>query len=450
MFEALLWTAIAIALIALISTLDGSRDVFHPLVLITPMMIFLYGWMPMRLLKADGLSRFFDDPELIFIQSLNILGILAFVCACLAVGTKVGRFRPKTEHLPAATCRRLRIGSAIVGGIGLLCWTVSIVNVGGFVNAFSKAVGGGWDDSGYIRDGSLLILVGILLTVSAAASDRKVRTVDFLLFGLFGMPWISQAMLTGRRGPTFGFVVVVSMGWFMYRNRRPPVVLVGTAGLLLGWLVLFLVANRSSLYIGSDFDLKSDVSDMVEKPDTGNEYIYGTGTVISSKRRDHYFWMRRYLAQLLVRPIPTAIWPTKYEDFGVPELLNNAGTGEGFSDTLGWTGAIGAAPGIIADLWVELSWGAVLAMALLGWLYGWAWRKAVLSGPGWKSQYVILAALSIYMVMQTMEAIIFRSILLSTPCWIVWRWALRASESERSIRVPAEHGLIVTGGALNA
>ena len=450
MFEALVWTAIAIAVIALISTLDGSRDVFHPLILITPMMIFLYGWMPLRLLRADGLSRFFDDPELIFIQSLNILGILAFVCACLAVGTKVGRFRHETEHLSAATCRRLRIGSGIVGGVGLLCWTVSIVNVGGFVNAFSKAVGGGWDDSGYIRDGSLLILVGILLTVSAAASDRQVRTVDFLLFGLFGAPWISQAMLTGRRGPTFGFVVVVAMGWFMYRNRRPPVVLVATAGLLLGWLVLFLVANRSSLYIGSDFDLKSDVSDMVEKPDTGNEYIYGTGTVISSKQRNHYFWMRRYLAQLLVRPIPTAVWRTKYEDFGVPELLNNAGTGEGFSDTLGWTGAVGAAPGIIADLWAELSWGAVLAMALLGWLYGWAWRKAVLGGPAWKSQYVILAALSIYMVMQTMEAVIFRSILLSTPCWLVWRWALRASESEQSINIPVERGLVVPEGVLNA
>ena len=44
----------------------------------------------------------------------------------------------------------------------------------------------------------------------------------------------------------------------------------------------------------------------------------------------------------------------------------------------------------------------------------------------WSSQYVILSALSIYMVMQTMEAVIFRSLLLSIPCWLSWRWAMQA------------------------
>ena len=75
---------------------------------------------------------------------------------------------------------------------------------------------------------------------------------------------------------------------------------------------------------------------MTTQPDTGNEFIYGSGSIVSTQRRGHYFWMRRYLAQLLVRPIPSAVWPTKYEDFGVPELRNNAGTAEGFADALGW------------------------------------------------------------------------------------------------------------------
>ena len=136
--------------------------------------------------------------------------------------------------------------------------------------------------------------------------------------------------------------------------------------------------------------------------------------------------MRRYLAQILVRPIPSAIWPTKYEDFGVPELLTNAGTAEGFADALGWAGAPGSAPGIAADLWVELWWLAVPAMALLGYMYGKVWRKAVERGGPWTGQYIILSALSIYLVMQTMEAVIFRTILLSIPCWITWRWAVKA------------------------
>jgi len=190
--------------------------------------------------------------------------------------------------------------------------------------------------------------------------------------------------------------------------------------------VLFLVTNRNNIYLGSSFELSTDVGNIVEKPDTGNEYIYGAGTVLSAERRDHYFWMRRYLAQILVRPIPSAIWPTKYEDFGVPELLHNAGTGEGFGDALGWVGASGSAPGIIADLFVEVWWLAIPAMVALGWLYGFVWQKAVTRGGPWSSQYVILSALSIYLVMQTMEAVIFRTLLLSIPCWITWRWALKA------------------------
>jgi hypothetical protein len=124
----------------------------------------------------------------------------------------------------------------------------------------------------------------------------------------------------------------------------------------------------------------------------------------------------------------------------------NAGTGEGFADALGWVGAPGSAPGIIADLWVELSWLSIGAMALLGWSYGFVWRKAVLKGGPWSSQYVLIAALSIYLVMQTMEAVIFRTIEMSVPCWLAWRWALKAPVSEsRAIRdsrleLPSERG----------
>lgn len=425
MFEALLWVAILIATIALFAALDSSRDVFHPLVFIMPMMAFLYGWMPLRLLAADALARFFDGEQLLMVQTLNVLGMLVFAGACLAAGSRIRRSRERTQALSAATCARLRIGGAIVGSIGLACWGISIINVGGFTNAFSNSYGGGWDDSGYIRDCNLLLLVGVLLLVAAIASEGP-RILNVLLAGIFGLPWLTQALLTARRGPTFAIAVVVVMGWYLNRNRRPPVVLMVASGFLLGWLVLFLVANRGNIYLGSDFDMKSDVSNIVEKADTGNEYIYGTGSVISSQRRNHYFWMRRYLAQLLIRPIPSAVWPTKYEDFGVPELLKNAGTGEGFADALGWVGAVGSAPGIVADLFIELWWLALVALALLGWCYGWVWRKALTSGPAWASQYTILSALSIYLVMQTMEAVIFRTLLLSVPSWIVWRWALRA------------------------
>ena len=345
-------------------------------------------------------------------------------------GVRVDRQRQErvTRRSPRIA-QRLLIGAAIAGSFGLLCWCITIVNVGGFVNAYSASYSGGWDDSGYVRDGSLLLLTGILLAVSALSMGAS-RLGSLLVIVMYGTPWLSQALLMARRGPTFAFVVVVLMGWYFNRSKRPPILAVTLLSGCLGWLVLFLVTNRSSIYLGSNFDVSTDVSNIVEKPDTGNEYIYGSGTVLSAERRDHYFWMRRYLAQVMVRPIPSAIWPTKYEDFGVPELLHNAGTGEGFGDALGWVGASGSAPGIVADLWVELWWLAVPAMAALGYAYGWVWRRAVVRGGPWTSQYVILSALSIYLVMQTMEAVIFRTILLSLPCWLSWRWALKANRIE--------------------
>ena len=443
MFEVLLWAGVIVLLVALFCALDGSRDVFHPLVLIAPMLAFIYGWMPLRLLASDGLARFLETDQLVYVHCLNLAGIIAFAAACLAAGVRVAK-PANRQVLSLETCRRLRIGSLLVGGIGLACWLVSIVNVGGFVNAFSKSYSGGWDDSGYIRDGSLLLLVGVLLLVSAMASEGP-RVVNVVLLALFAIPWTVQALLTARRGPTFAIVVVVCMAWYLSRGKRPPALAAVMGGLLLGWLVLFLVANRSSIYLGSEFNVKTDVGTEVSTAHEGNEYIYGAGSIISAERRGHYFWMRRYLAQLLVRPIPSAVWPTKYEDFGVPELLHNAGTGEGIADVLGWVGAPGSAPGIVADLFIEFWWLAVPAMALLGWCYGWLWRQAVTRGPAWGSQYAIVAALSIYLVMQTMEAVIFRTLMLSIPCWIVWKWALpkarQAGELMQLVRIPTPEGM---------
>ena len=419
---------IATAFIALLGTLiafDGSRDVFHPMIFIGPMMAFLYGWMPWKLYAEHGLDRFFDHQQLIFVATLNIIGVAAFVFSCLATGVRVPRQKQALLTRPTGRqMNRLLLGGGIAGSIGLACWAATIIEVGGFVAAYSTSYSGGWDSNGYVRDGSILLLIALLMAVYVRSAGGP-RLLSYAFMLVFGLPWLAGAILMARRGPTFELVTFVLMGWYINRKKRPPIFAVGVTGVCLGWLVLFLVTNRGNIYLGSDFDVKTDVSNIVQDSDTGNEWIYGAGTVLSSEHRNHYFWMRRYIAQVLVRPIPTAIWTNKYADFGVPELLHNAGTGEGFGDALGWKGADGSAPGIVADLWVEVWWGAPLLMALLGWAYGFVWRKAVTRGAGWSTQYVIFAALSIYLVMQTMEAVIFRSLLLSIPAWLTWRYALR-------------------------
>ena len=434
MFEALILAVAVIVIGGMAVAYDGSRDAFHPLMILGPMLGFLYAWMPYKLLSGGGLDRFFDHDQLVHVQLLNVLGVLACVAGMLLVGTRWSREAEPEAAMPKRMLNRLLVAAGCIGTVGVLCWLVTIVTVGGFTAAFGTSYTGGNSESGYVRDGVMLLLVAVLLSLAVLAKGGP-RWLSLGMAAVFAAPWAANALLMGRRGPTFGLAVVLLRGWYMSRGKRPPVLAMAVAGLCLGWLVLFLVTNRQSLYLGSDFDVKTDVGEIVDKPQTGNEFIYGAGTVLSAERRDHYFWMRRYLAQVFVRPVPSSIWPTKYEDFGVPELLYNAGTGEGFGDTLGWVGATGSAPGIIADLWLEAWWGAVALMGLIGWAYASAWKRAVLRGQPWSSVYVLLAALSIYLVMQTGEAMIFRTLELCVPCWLAWRWAARpARQSGRRTR----------------
>jgi hypothetical protein len=245
-------------------------------------------------------------------------------------------------------------------------------------------------------------------------------------------PWAIQAAFTARRGPTFMLAVTLALGWYLNSNKRPSLPLTVGVGALLGLLMLFLVTNRSKIYLGSDEQLSTEISSIVEKPDPGNEYIYGAGAILSSEQRESFYWGRRYLAQILVRPVPRSIWPTKYEDFGLPEMMRNAGTGEGFKETLGWEGAEGSAPGIISDLWIELWWLNMPFLFILGRLYAVAWQRANMLGGVWIAQYTIMAALSIYLVMQTMEAVIFRILILSLPLRWIWSFAERRSTPQMS------------------
>ena len=69
-------------------------------------------------------------------------------------------------------------------------------------------------------------------------------------------------------------------------------------------------------------------------------------------------------------------------------------------------------------------------------------------GGPWTAQYVILAALSVYLVMQTMEAVIFRLLILSIPLRLAW-WLARKNEASVAgleyKRRPADHELVPFG-----
>lgn len=418
MFIALVWLTVVIVALALLYAYCGCKDVFHPLMFIGPMMAFMYAWMPLKLDSIGGLAGFFQGDQLEFVQRINVAGVICFILGCLSLGC---RLPPVRKPEPPVSLGILKIAGTILGCIGFGAWCMTVVHgTGGDLTGYR----GGWDDSGYIRDASLLLFSAFLLILAGVVREG-IRISHLIVLALFLAPSILEAAFSARRGPTFMIAIVLTMGWYMNRGKRPSIILAGSAGVMLGFLMLFLVSNRQNIYLGSDRELTTDVTSIVEKPDTGNEYIYGAGTILSAEQRRSFYWGRRYLAQVLVRPIPSSVWPNKYEDVGLPELMHNAGTGEGFAETLGWEGAEGSAPGLVADLWSEFHWLNLGALYLLGLLYRFVWRKSQIEGGPWISQYVIMSALSVYLVMQTMEAVIFRLLILSVPVWLAWTVARR-------------------------
>lgn len=97
------------------------------------------------------------------------------------------------------------------------------------------------------------------------------------------------------------------------------------------------MTHRSSIYLGSDLEIDLSSLSAVAAPSEANEYLFGSGCIITSHQSGRHYWGKRFLAYVLVRPIPRQIWPNKYLDFGVPEVELNAGVaGSGLEGVMGW------------------------------------------------------------------------------------------------------------------
>jgi hypothetical protein len=172
------------------------------------------------------------------------------------------------------------------------------------------------------------------------------------------------------------------------RARRPRLGAALRGGLAVGSLLLFLLANRDRIYLGAELELT------------------GAGQA------------------------PTSLWPTRYADaarfLNIPNLdhLDKDPQLTDFASTMGWSGAIGSAPGGVFDLWTEFRWAYLFALFAIGWGFGCVYCRALSHGGFWMALYALVTALSIYFVMQAVEAFAFRALLLGAVMWLGWRYAI--------------------------
>jgi hypothetical protein len=427
----------AMAVAAVLVSHVYYRDTLHPLILTIPVSTFLYVYMPIDLYLDGELLRYFDPDELGYVQGLNVACL-----AALGLGVVVGSRRVRRDdhrrdvhffQLTDAWQSRLYTLTLVLGGIGFLLYVYQLSNAGGFVAAYDTPKGGGRAASGYLRDFTILTLPAVILLF--LSRFRKVwRLRDTVLVILFSSPHLVHGLLSARRGPTFLGIVVLVAGWYLARYRRPKLWKLFAGGAALGTLLLILVTFRGEIYLGSEFfTAPPEIGEVVGKSvgksteaSYGNEFVYGTQAVLLADEVDHHFWGTRYLTYLFIRPIPGFLWPTKYQDVGMEALLSNAGVipfdaGAEITESI----PPGAAPGFVADFFVEFAWGAIFAALAVGIAFGTLWRYNLLYGGVWTVIYGSMIGLSLYFVTQTFGAFLFRALEIGIVVYVAWRYAER-------------------------
>ena len=401
------------------------RDPFHPLTLLLPQFAFLYGYMPFELRSSDPvLFNYYSGGEIIYIYQ----GATLLLITCLAIGVEVS-----TRNITRASARwqmlHIRGGSslvvtgAVLGILGLSAFLYIVYSSGGFLGAYGAAYGGGSVSSGYIREMRFLGLGGALI-IYAARAGHRLRPIDWALIAVCVSPTLLHALLGARRGPAFLALMVLVGGYIYFTRKRVRLIMLMSAGLAVGLLMLFLVINRSSIYIGSEAsDFRSPLEQILRWE--SNEYLIGNA-VFDYAQTYGAFYGARELIWISARLVPKAVWPSIWQD--LPQMLGvdvdittNGGVSQQAITTIAnWTPSIGSAEGFTGSLWLEFGIFAPIAAFAIGVLYGSFWSKARYVVT-LRVLYLLTAALSVYLVMQSLDPWLYRLILFGIPVWIVLR-----------------------------
>ena len=430
-----------------------TRDTLHPMIYLGAMAFFLHAFLPLYLdiTQPDKLRGYLRQDELDYAQTIVFFGVLS-----LAAGVWWGAHRApayvraQPVALTSAARARLLQAAIALATSGLIAWIYQIINAGGLYAVYGHAYGWFWADSGYLREAFQFGLPGALLLL-LARRGFCLRGWDLVWIGIGLLPLLGHGLLGARRGPTFIALVGVGVMWYLVRARRPRLGAALLGGAAVGLLLLFLVANRERIYLGAEQAFTGAGGAYVFEVGPGNEFVFGAGAAANAEILDSFMWGRRYLVVLVVRPIPRALWPTKYADaarfLNIPNIdhFEEEPQLADFISTLGWTGAIGSAPGGIFDLWIEFGWACVFAIFAVGWGFGRAYCRALWLGGFWMALYTLITALSVYFVMQSFEAFAFRVLLLGALTWLGWCYAIgagalaRTDGVHRERRSPTQH-----------
>lgn len=409
-----------------------TRDPLCPMVIFSPMLLYMFVYNPWTRVRGGGLASVFPDIEQLQIVFVAFfLGILAF-----SIGLCWGRvnrnipdrrFILLPEGVSKPVRRQLFSLAVLMGLIANAAHWYMIWYSGGWSKVFSVAKPFLQTPSGYVGELPMLSYPALLM-LAVAWQGRRLTLPRVMLFLLIATPQLTMATVGGRRGPMFLSVCALGACWCIVRSRRPPMKALVLGGGALALILLLLGENRSNLFTPweneVDFTVVSDRLGPTGELTTGDEFVAGSAMIIASDRLDRHYWGIRYFTTFLVRPIPSAIWPSKYHDMGLGWMQEAPGS-SGVADSewislVGFIPASGNAGGFIPDLFLEFSWGMLIGAFLIGRVYSACWTRWRTRGGVWILIYFELLILSVYLPSQSVGAWLYRLMLLVLPTWLIW------------------------------
>jgi hypothetical protein len=427
--------------------IDQTGDSVHPAIYLGPMFWYWFVLKPFALELGGWRPLLLTDQQLLFVQAFNLAGIGLFFLGTLWHSSRAyapGATQIERGHLLSAENRRRAATlGGMVGMVAVLCFWLGVVAAGGIFSVYGQAKGGVYFSTGYLGDAPLLTFAAIgLLALAWQNSGLTFWRVMALLW--FASPILIHGILGARRGPTFMIVMALFFAVHMIYGRKPRLIVVIVTLGCVGLVMIWLVNNRGRIYLGSSWESPIDRTEVVYADrggvGTGEDWAYASGLLLTSREFGTHMWGWRYVAQLLVQPIPHQIWPNKYEDVGLA-WLSDQGAAGGMTENewraaVGWLPATGAAGGVICDFFMEFSYVGLLACFAFGWLYAFLWRKAGTTGGVWSALYLFAVVLSIYVPTQNFNAWYYRFFVMSVPTIVIWRLYLAESPTSQPAPLP--------------
>ena len=405
------------------------------------MLLFQYVYYPISfdLRYANELREYLNDSQLEFAQFLFLGGVTIFL-----LGLVIGAGR-RPRHAPLFGLPIVSEASCV--SARRVASVLSIISLGSFLygSLSSGALTGADTEFGYLNE-AYHFSVPATAFYLVSRSGRRLGLRDLAICIFLLSPLLMRGIFVAKRGPLLMFFIALGIGWHLAQGRRPNLTQLAGAGLAVIVLVLFVFFNRGAIWSGSSIDTSVSISD-IASINAGNDYIYGAAMANFAQVSGNHGWGANYFITFFVRPIPSQIWPTKYDDARLFFNLDFYGAiatrfeylEYAASQVLGWRIAPGAAWGLVTDVYFEFRYFGYIAVYILGYIIGRIWRNAGRT-PLWFVVYMNIMSSAPYIVAQDLMDSGFRILFMSVPSLVLF-FILRRKE-KRMLRS-------ITGGPPN-